>query len=164
MTRDALKSLLLNAGLPAGLWQLPDKEYEPVSDAFVLKNWAAWVAARPDELTEITTIKGYARRCPKWLPESGDCDNLAIGSMAWADTGNALAAEKRKQKRGGLAYGTLFYVAGPARADNFGVSGGHAINWYVRHSLEVMFFEPGVGEIVNLTQVERSSAWFGIAV
>lgn len=164
MTTAQLRSVLTAAGLPAALWQLPDANYETVSADFVRANWLAWLDARPRELCAVSQIGGgKSERIPRWEPESGDCDNLALGTMSWADTGNALAAVRRGKPRGGLAYGALFYQAGPARAENFNVQGGHAINWYVAPDNTVHFFEPGVGEEVQLSAKERSSAWFGLA-
>lgn len=164
ITQQELRTILTSAGLPATLWQLPDTSYETVSETFVRDNWGAWLDARPPEL--ITTYNvggGLLRPVPRWIEGAGDCDNLALGTMAWANVGNALASVKRKQTRGGLAYGVLFYVAGPARLENFNVAGGHAINWLVQPTREVRFFEPGRGEFVDLNTTERSTSWFGLA-
>lgn len=166
LTSNVVKDLLTNVGIPAKsfTWVLPDKSYEPVSADFVLRNWNAWLDARPAELIRVRQLGGgKSVREPRWERESGDCDNLALGTMVHAQVGNALAAVKRKSPRGGLAYGTLFYMAGPARAENYGISGGHAINWLISPALHVLFFEPAVGAFVNLTTTERSSAWFGLA-
>lgn len=164
MTQQELRSILLAAGLPASLWPLPDLTYEPVSENFVMENWLAWLDARPDELvTSVDVGGGKMHRVPRWVANAGDCDNLALGTMAWASTGNALAAVKRQQVRGGLAYGVLFYNAGPARRENFNIAGGHAINWFVSRELGLQFFEPGMGSLVNLTTAERSTSWFGLA-
>lgn len=164
MTQQFLRSLLIQAGLPASLWQLPDEHYETVSEEFVLENWRAWLDARPSELiTRIDVGGGKTRPVPRWIESAGDCDNLALGTMAHANTGNALASVKRKQTRGGLSYGVQFYMAGPARLDNFGVAGGHAINWFVNPMHLVRHFEPGRGEFVTLNTTERSTSWFGLA-
>ncbi len=164
MTQQELRTLLTAAGLPASLWQLPDATYETVSEEFVLENWRAWLDARPPELIKMIDVGGGARRpVPLWVDSAGDCDNLSIGTTAWANTGNALAAVKRKQARGGLAYGFQFYLAGPARRENFNIAGGHAINWFVNPLRVVRFFEPGMGEFVDLNTQERSSSWFGLA-
>jgi hypothetical protein len=165
MTQQELRSLLISEGLPAMLWQLPDSHYETVTSAFVVDNWTAWLDARPAELvTSYDVGGGMMRRVPRWIESAGDCDNLAIGTMAWANVGNALASVRRNQTRGGLAYGALFYIASPARPQNFNVSGGHAINWFVAPGPQVLFFEPGRGLQVELNSSERSSAWFGLAV
>lgn len=164
MTQSDLRSLLVAAGLPASLWQLPDLTYETVTENFVMENWLAWLDARPEELvTRYDVGGGLMRRIPRWIESAGDCDNLAIGTTAWANTGNALAAVKRKQARGGLAYGFLFYVAGPARLENFKIAGGHSINWFITPLNQVRFFEPGMGELVDLNTTERSTSWFGLA-
>ncbi|MBI5770795.1 MAG: hypothetical protein HZA93_23665 [Verrucomicrobia bacterium] len=164
LTQPDLRGLLTAAGLPALLWQLPDETYETASADWVLDNWRAWIEARPGELLAVRDLGGgKTDRVPKWIAEAGDCDNLALATMMWADTGNALAAVRRGQTRGGLAYGVLFFIAGPARAENFRVSGGHCINWFVTHEREVRFFEPGVGDYSNLNTTERSGAWFGLA-
>ncbi|MES2697267.1 MAG: hypothetical protein V4773_27630 [Verrucomicrobiota bacterium] len=164
MTQQDLRLILFAAGLPAALWQLPDFHYDTCSELFVARNWDAWLEARPVELAVLGEIAGKrVRQRPKWIEETSDCDNLAIGTMAWAQVGNALAGAQRGTARGGLAYGVIFFTAGPARPENFNVTGGHAINWFVDHANTVKFFEPGVGQLVDLNTAERSSAWFGLA-
>jgi len=164
MTQIELRQILTAAGVPAGLWQLPDETYESVSRDFVLANWRAWLEARPVELVVFGEVGGKRVRLrPLWVKENSDCDNLAIGTTAWAQTGNALAAVRRKEIRGGLAYGFNFYQAGPARPDNFGIAGGHSINWFVDPYHVVGFFEPGVGQFVDPNPTERSTSWFGLA-
>lgn len=164
MTQAELRGILSAAGLPAALWQLADSSHETVSTDFVMANWQAWLDARPAELVMRYDIGGgRMRRIPRWIENAGDCDNLSLGTVAWANTGNALAAVKRNQRRGGLCYGLLFYTAGPARRENFKVAGNHSINWYIDPSYTVGFFEPGMGEFVNLNSTERGSAWFGFA-
>lgn len=164
MTQSELQNILTAAGLPAVLWQLPDLTFEPCSSDFVGLNWEAWLDARPAELVVFGEVSGKRVRLrPLWLEESDDCDNLAIGTMAWAQVGNARKAKLTGQPRGGLAYGFLFYQAGPARANNYNVSGGHAINWFVDYDNHVNFFEPGMGQLVELNTTERSTAWFGLA-
>lgn len=158
MTSAALRQLLLTAGLPAALWQLPDRSYEPVSLSAVEANWGAWLEARPLELCNTASKGGkLVRTSPRWIEEVSDCDNLALGLVAHAQVGNALAAYHRHTTRGGLALGVVFYVAQQR------VQGGHAINWFVDHGGLVQFFEPGNGTRVNLNTQERSSAWFGLA-
>jgi hypothetical protein len=164
MKSSELRELLTKAGLPAMLWQFPDADYSPVSMAFVQANWQAWLEARPPELNYSYPVVGSLRRLrPVWVAGAGDCENMALATMAWASTGNALAAVKRKQARGGNAYGVLFYLASPARPENFSVSGAHAINWFVDPYDGLRFFEPAMGEPVDLNTQERSTAWFGIA-
>lgn len=165
MTSQHLRDVLMGAGLQSAfIWYLPDDTFEAATRNFVLENWIAWLDARPAELVSSYDCGGgRMRRIPRWVKNAGDCDNLAIGTMAWADVGNALAAQRRNQERGGLAYGVLFYIAGPARPENYNVAGGHAINWLVDPSEQVHFFEPGMGEFVELTQQERDSVWFGLA-
>ncbi|MBI5689287.1 MAG: hypothetical protein HZC55_04260 [Verrucomicrobia bacterium] len=164
MTQSELRNLLTAAGLPALLWQLPDLTYEPCSADFVRSNYSAWLEARPDELVIFADAGGKrVRQRPLWQTDSSDCDNLAIGTMAWAQTGNARKAKLTGVVRGGLAYGFLFYQAGPARPENFSVSGGHSINWFVDYDNSVNFFEPGMGQLVDLNTQERSSSWFGLA-
>lgn len=163
MTQAELRSLLTAAGLPALLWQLPDVSYEPVSHLWVRGNWLAWLDARPAELVVFRDAGGKRiRERPLWLSEASDCDNLAIGTVAHGQVGNALRS-RRVGARGGLAYGFLFYVAGPARLENSNIAGGHAINWFVSPEHEVCFFEPGNGELVTLNTQERSTSWFGLA-
>lgn len=164
MIQSDLRNLLTAAGLPAVLWQLPDVSYEPCDTDFVGKNFDAWLEARPAELVVFGEAGGKRVRLrPLWEAESGDCDNLAVGTMAWAQVGNARKAKLTGIARGGLAYGFLFYQAGPARPANFSVAGGHAINWFVDYDNRVKFFEPGVGQLVDLNTAERASAWFGLA-
>lgn len=164
MTQSELRQNLTAAGLPAMLWQLPDNTYETVSPEWVIENWRAWLEARPIELVVIGEAFGKRKRDrPLWLNDSSDCDNLAIGNVAHAQVGNALSAQKYRLPRGGLAFGVLFYVAGPSRAENFFIEGGHAINWFVDHERVTRFFEPGTGLPVDLNQNERSTSWFGLA-
>lgn len=165
LTNPEIRSVLTGAGLPAWAWQLPDESYETVSSGWAVENWRAWLAARPSELCVLQDFGGKRLRVrPLWLAESSDCDNLALGTTAHAQVGNALAAQMASGNRGGVAYGFFFYTAGPARAENFNIAGGHAINWFVDHGLRVQFFEPGQGVVVDLNPTERSSSWFGIAV
>jgi hypothetical protein len=166
MTTIELRQILSKAGLiTADWWTFPDSTYAACSAFFVRANWEAWLASRPTELCVVETIAGKRVRVrPLWVSEAGDCDNLALGTVAWADTGNALKTQQTGQCRGGLAYGALFYSALPARLENFNVAGPHAINWWVDFDQQVRFFEPGQGSEVNLTQTERASAWFGIAL
>lgn len=159
ITKADLRALLFDAGIPAALnWPLPDANYETVSTAWAEENWNAWLIARPRPLLVLKDIGGGKKAFrPRWLTESGDCDNLALGVMVHAHVGNALASVKRKTERGGLAFGVLFYTA-----EKFG-NAGHAINWLVDHDKAVRFFEPGDGTFLELTEAERRSAWFGIA-
>lgn len=164
LTQAALRTALATAGLPASLWQLPDVSYETVSEAWVRDNWNAWLEARPADLVVFRDAGGKRIRSrPLWIAEASDCDNLALGVVAHGDVGNALASLHVPAVRGGLAFGVLFYVAETARPGNFGVAGGHAINWFVTHDGAVGFFEPGVGEVTDLNTTERSTAWFGLA-
>lgn len=165
MTVADLRTLLLGAGIPAVLWQLPDLTYEPCSADFVQRNWDAWLAARPEELVVWgEDAAGRLNRLrPLWSAENHDCDNLALGTMTWAQVGNALKAKLTSQPRGGLAYGAVLYTASPARPENFLISGPHAINWFVDYDMALAFFEPAMGQTVTLTTTERSTAWFGIA-
>lgn len=162
--RNKLAELLTNNGLQGWLWHLPDETYETVSDAWVLENWREWVNARPNQLCVYTSAGGKAIKArPLWIADASDCDNLALGTLTHAQVGNALTAQRTRLPRGGLAFGMLFYTAAPAREENFRVEGGHAINWFVDHEGNVRFFEPGMGELVDLNAKERSSAWFGLA-
>lgn len=159
-----LQALLGAQGLPSYTWQLPDATYETASANWCLENWAAWLEARPGELCVFGEVMGKRVRVrPLWIADVCDCDNLAIGTVAHAQVGNALSGQRYRLPRGGLAFGFLFYSAGPARAENFHVEGGHAINWLVDHERVLRFFEPGTGTFVELNPTERSSAWFGLA-
>lgn len=163
MTYRELRDFLVAAGLPATQWQLPDDTYETVSVDWVTENWVQWLHARPRELVLYRSVAGTrVPDRPLWLADASDCDNLALGTVAHAQVGNALLAQMVKQPRGGLAYGLVFYAA-EARPDNFGVVGAHCINWFVDHERNVRFFEPGVGAIVTMRPTERSTAWFGLA-
>ncbi len=165
LTNTELRGVLTLAGLPAWAWQLPDETYETVSSGWAVENWRAWLAARPAELCVTQDAGGKrVRVAPLWIADSSDCDNLALGTTAHAQVGNALAAQLVPVARGGIAYGFFFYTAGPARPANFNIAGGHAINWFVDHSRNANFFEPGRGVLVDLNPEERGSSWFGIAV
>jgi hypothetical protein len=164
LTYQELRDLLSAAGLPAWSWQFPDLTYETVSPDWVIDNWRAWLDARPGELCVFSDAGGKRlRQRPLWIAECDDCDNLAIGTLAHAQVGNALSGQKYRLPRGGIAYGFLFYTAAPSRPENFNIEGGHAINWFVAHDRVVRFFEPGMGMAVELSEKERGSAWFGLA-
>lgn len=164
LTYQELRDLIMAEGVPAFSWQFPDTTYETVSVSWVAENWSAWLQARPGELCVFADAGGKAIRSrPLWIEDCSDCDNLALGTVAHAQVGNALSGQRTRLPRGGLAYGFLFYTAGPAREENFRVEGGHSINWFVDHGRVVRFFEPGMGRIVELNPTERSSAWFGLA-
>ncbi len=164
LSQADLRAKLVAAGLNATLWQFPDDDFEECSFGFVMANWTAWLAARPKELVITVDMGGKPVLLPKWVPNAGDCDNLAFGTVCWADTGNALKAVLSGQARGGLAYGAMFYQAGPARPDNFGIAGAHAICWFVDFDGAVRYFEPGMGCEVFPSQIERASAYFGFAL
>lgn len=158
MTATDLRALLAAAGLPVFTWQFPDAAYETVSAGWMDDNWQAWLDARPAELCVMGDAGGKRVRVrPLWLADAGDCDNLALGLMAHADVGNALASIRTGKTRGGLAMGVIFYVCTQIPA------GSHAINWFVDHDGGVNFFEPATGSLLNLSTTERSSAWFGLA-
>lgn len=164
LTQSEVRQILTAAGFPAVLWQLPDEIYETVSREWVKENWSAWLESRPPEL--VVWGDAYGKRVrlrPLWVPNSRDCDNLALGTTAHGQEGNALAAVLRSQARGGVCYGFQFYVAGPKRLENFGIEGGHSINWSINHERGVDLFEPGMGQFVDLNQTERSTSWFGLA-
>lgn len=166
ITRDQLLELLTASGAsPMAAIMCGDEQLETVSGDWVRENWLAWLDARPDELVIWEVVYGVRMRVrPRWIAEVSDCDNLALGVVAHAQVGNALAAVHTGAARGGLAFGVLFYQAGPARPGNYGVAGGHAINWYVEHSGALSFWEPGVGHNVELTPEEKASVWFALAV
>lgn len=157
MTRGTLYSILLREGLPIQLVGLADDDYAPISSGWVLRNYEAWLAARPLALTRRVEIGGVPRIVPLWHANASDCDNLALGLMVHGQVGNALAALKQTTPRGGLAFGVVFYTATQR------VRGGHAINWFVDHDGRLMFFEPGDGSFVTLTAGERASANFVLA-
>lgn len=163
ITRQQLRDIIQAAGLPVGFWQLPDDSYETVSAEWAGENWSAWLDARPEELVLFSDRGGKRiRYAPKWTREVSDCDNLAIGTLAHAQVGNALASARQNITRGGLAYGILFYFAAPRPEAGF-TGGGHAINWFIDHSLAVNFFEPATGLCVPLTPAEKQSGFFGLA-
>lgn len=158
MTRGHLYNVLVAGGLKVSLVGLADEFYAPVSPGWVLRNYEAWLAARPLPLTRTVQLGGgVTRRMPLWSAEASDCDNLALGLMVHGQVGNALAAVKQTTPRGGLAFGVVFYTATQR------VRGGHAINWFVDHDGQLMFFEPGTGDFVTLTTGERASAVFALA-
>jgi hypothetical protein len=164
LTDRQLRELLTAAKLPGFIWQLPDSSYETVSADWVRDNWSAWLDARPAELCVFRDAGGKPiRERPLWITDACDCDNLALGVVAHAQVGNALSAQKTRLPRGGVAFGFLFYMAEPAREENFRVDGWHAINWFVDHLGAVCFFEPGVGQVVELLDTERGTACFGLA-
>lgn len=165
MTRGQLYNILVAGGLQVTLTGLADDYYGTVSPAWVLKNYEAWLAARPLELTKTVKLGGgVTRRVALWTAEASDCDNLALGLMVHGQVGNALAAVRaggqtgaQERHAGGLAFGVVFYTATQR------VRGGHAINWFVDHDGALMFFEPGTGDFVTLTAGERASATFALA-
>lgn len=164
LLKSELKKLIGLANIPAYSWQLPDTVYETVSELWVGENWTWWLESRAPELVQWGERAGKRVRIgPIWFPNSRDCENLAFGTTAHGMEGNAISAVKTGKPLGGLAYGFMIYIAGPARPENFNASGGHSINWFVDHDLKLRFFEPGVGKFVELNSAERNSAWFGFA-
>ncbi len=158
MTTVELFNTFIAAGLRPDFQHLADSYFEPVSAAWVQRTWDAWMYARPTALKRTVQVGGADRVVPLWLAESCDCDNLALGLMVHGQVGNALASVGRGTKRGGLAFGVVFYTAQSAT-----MRGGHAINWFVGYDQELRFFEPGLGEIVELNSSERASARFCLA-
>ena len=159
MTSGHLYNILVGGGLKVPLVALADDFYEPVSPGWVLRNYEAWLAARPSQLKgSVQTGSGPWRPVPIWSAEASDCDNLALGLMTHGHVGNALAAATGAKKRGGLAFGVVFYTSLTGR-----VRGGHAINWFIDHDGQLMFFEPGSGDFVTLTAGERATATFALA-
>jgi hypothetical protein len=166
MTNAEVLTRLIQANIPVfgASFQFMDLNYETCSAEFVLANWQAWLNARPLELCVTHDTAGKTiRDRPLWLKDSGDCDNFALGTMVWADMGNALRSMRESVARGGLAYGVLSYQAGPARLENNLIAGAHAINWFIDHDQQVRFFDAGFGTFVDLTLQERSTVWFGLA-
>ena len=164
LSQADLRSALLEAGLNASLWQLANDEFEPCSYGFVAANWQAWVGSLPPELKTIEVVGGKSIAIPRWLAEVNNCVQLAMGTVWWANVGNAIKEVQSQAPRGGIAYGMMFYTAGPARPENFNVAGAHAINWFVDFLGAVRFFEPGQGSEVFPSQIEKASAAFGIAL
>ena len=152
-----VQNILVLAGIKDSVvfqtFRLADRIWETCSEQFCHENWHRWVDSLPEELTEYRD----GLKCPVWLPDVFDCDNHSIGTIQHAQIGNAKKAVQTGN-RGGLLYGILFYEAASQN-----ITGPHSINWLIDHDHLLKFFEPYNNRIIELTEEERQSVWFGLA-
>lgn len=161
MTRSDVIAQLSSAGLRVGPgFLLLDNDYEPVSLDAVREIASALLDALPPELVAVQDRGGIRHRVPRWTPEAGDCETHSIALWVWAMIGNWLRAVRSKEKRGGLAFGFVAYVAEP-RAENRYRAGGHAICWFIDHARQLRFYEFGDNSETDLTPTERASVFGG---
>lgn len=139
----------MRTNLFKGAWGLDDDRYDTMSGEFVVEAWAAWVASLPEELTEMVEIGGgKSMRCPKWIPEAFDCDNIARDFAVFLDRCMAVHAIRTKQERGNAAAGKFNFSLGGDETK------GHAANWFIDHDLVARVFDAARCTIRNLTAAE----------
>jgi len=164
-TQIQLRERLLALSIPAWTWQLADAGFETVDRSLPLEVWHAWIQSLRDNAPEcLATIEiggGKSRTVPRWIEEAADCENHSLMCFAHFLTGSWIFAARGGPRRG-RCFGLVFYTAQP-RAENRHRAGGHAALWCIDHAGEFRFFEPGDGEETALLEVERSSAFFGLA-
>jgi hypothetical protein len=161
VTRADVISKLSAAGVNATpVWLLLDSDYEPVSLERVREIANACLDSLPPELITYRDIAGVRVRKPLWVEEAGDCETHSIILWAWAMVGNWLRAVRTREKRGGLAFGFLLYVAEP-RAENGYRNGRHCICWFIDHAGAVRFFEFGDNDETTLTSNELLTIFGG---
>lgn len=84
----------------------------------------------------------------QWVPEAWDCDKYA--RLAWAFA-VVDYARNRTHPEAGFAFGVFCY-----ELDND--KGGHAINFFISNG-QIMFYEPQLRKIVQLSETERQSCF-----
>lgn len=150
MTRNDIIASLIAAGLYGGRWVLDDIEYAPVGREFVFDARREWINSFPlDMLTTYTVGGTLTIPTPIWVPEAGDCDNIArdfawfMSRCEWFDTIRA------KRNRGNMAAGKLNYSPTPDT--------GHAINWWVDHEGLAHVIDAATLAIDHLTDEQKST-------
>lgn len=157
-----LLSLLSQSGLTTRKWQFPDGSFETVSEEWVSAVASACLAALPPEIVTVRKLGGgKTLPVPLWVADAGDCETHSLVLAAWGMVGNWTRAVRDRVKRGGTAFGVLFYTATP-RPENGYRNGRHSICWFVNHEKQVRFFEFGDNDVTTLTVEEKNSCTFGI--
>jgi hypothetical protein len=147
MTRNDVILALMRANLFKGDWTLDDDSYDTMSADFIVEAWSAWVATLPDELTEVVEMGGgKSMRCPQWIAEVYDCDNIARDFAIFLDRCMAVDAIRTQRERGNAAGGCFaFSRDGTAR---------HMANWFVDHDSIARVFDAARCVIRSLTVAE----------
>ena len=165
ISRDDVRRALVLSGLSSDVvknkFQLVDRNWNLCSERFCLDNWRNWMAHLPEELKEVRNINGHDICVPRWFNDCFDCDNHCTGTLYHAQLTNAHTRATSGKKRGGILYGMLFYDAVPKEGNLR--SGPHAINWFINYRRRLRFFESAEGRVIELTQEEIDSIWFGVA-
>lgn len=163
LTRQQLTDILRARGVNTAGWVFADDSFETVSPEWVLRTAEACLDALPPALVEVVAVGGgKTTRRPRWVKEAGDCETQSIVAFAWGMVGNWHRATLDQVPRGGLAYGFLFYSAGPMRPENGYRGGRHCICWFVDHLGALRFFEFGDMALTELNEGEILTCTFGL--
>lgn len=162
MKQATLLLALAQAGLLRGPWQFDDLSYETVGAEFIATAARKWVDdILPAECTTRRDIGGGKMVAyPKWIPESGDCDNIARIFGAYLALCEWLKAARSGAPLGNLAAGLLRYVPDTAA----GPSQGHAVNWFVDHAGAAHVFDAGLMDERHFSDAEKLSIFGGESI
>lgn len=153
---------LNGAGVPFLAFRWKDNAYDVLSPAWVRAAWEAWVAALPNELTQIVLLGGgRTERRPLWVAEVFDCDDHARAFAAFVVTSCALDCIRTGRTRAGTALGPFDYTAEPKVGNRR--EGPHCAIWFADYAPTIYFFEPADGNLITLTATERLSITEGEA-
>ncbi len=154
MTRFELIAALSSAGFMSGSWTLDDLSYDAISVAFVREAHAAWLDGLPSVLRATREAGGgKSVACVRWVPESGDCDNIArdfgayLSRCMWADAVSAGRA------RGNIAAGKFNFEPAPGE--------GHAVNWFVDHAGTAHVFDAASEKLDHLPREQLGTIMAG---
>lgn len=159
MNRADVITALIRAGMFSGPWELDDDVYEPISTAFVVQAWAAWVQSLPPVLQKRIDIGGgNMMTVPNYVPECFDCDNISGQFACFVDLCMARDAVINSKPRGNSAIGRF----------NFSLGGNPAIrhsrNWFIDYDGNVHVFDAGDCSTPSLTALEKPTISFGESV
>jgi hypothetical protein len=126
----------------AGLYHAKPSGYQDITYAPPRSDWLTgeFYAFFRATLAALNTLT--------YVPESGDCDDFAEQYVSWAKT-----CHRRMPHCDGLGLpvGVLFY-----RQDS---GGGHAVVIAITSDRGLVVIEPQNGQIFQLTETEKLSAW-----
>jgi hypothetical protein len=154
VTRAEVTTTLIAAGLLRSEWVLDDREYAPISVAFVREAHRAWLDSLPPALRTLREVGGgKSVPCVRWVPESGDCDNIARDFGAYLSRCMWVDAVTANRPRGNIAAGKLNFHLSPGS--------GHAINWFIDHDQAAHVFDAASEQLDHLTPDQLDSIFSG---
>lgn len=157
MTQFEVLLALANSKYSRGTWGMPkDVSYSTISVDFIREALPAWVDSLPVELTQPVNVGGGKTvRRVRWVPESGDCDNIAWDFLAFLNRCMWRDAVVSGRAHGNVAAGEFFFQVTPGDATT-----GHDIVWFINHEGEVHHCDPASFQIDHLN-AEQMNTIFG---